>query len=445
MSKDWRERILDMNTQPSDELWGRISSELDKEAQLVALKQQNLRYKWMAIAASVALLISVSVNFVANIPGISREELISIVQFEPESISAQTDSKISIMTNSTTISEDIPTSPIAQNNAIGNKTPVSLEAAALAVSSPPVTDTNAAYKAALDDIRILDSKRNIQVTSIGKPTIVHTPMHGIDYIISTPKHAAQTQILWAGADMAANVVDPNMEYAPQATLAMAATPRIGAFGRPNDNIKGEAVTLNINDRFIPEMSLSGGIYFGIKLNDKLGLRSGVQFGTNQASGISNATLYNFAEDKNYPAHTTTYNEERNSNSYLMLTEDYRIINKQQFVSIPFLLSVKIFDFNKLDISFVGGASTDFIIKNEITSDRDDVNSLKFGIGEDTHYRPLLVNATAGLEVAYELAKNYRMVMMPMFRSSLSSVTRENASFSGAPIGLGMNVGVQYYF
>ncbi|ADR22872.1 hypothetical protein MATR_32790 [Marivirga tractuosa] len=192
------------------------------------------------------------------------------------------------------------------------------------------------------------------------------------------------------------------------------------------------------------VSFTVGLHAGLLINDKLSLKSGLQFGNYRSSSISSAVVRDKNSDLFYPFHGASSSTAISDGRVINLTSEYDIYNDFQILSIPLMASYKILD-RKLDIALVAGATADFILKNTIRGGSDQINELTFDQNDRQSYKNIFASGIAGIEISYPFADKYALSIMPTYKRAISNVTTDRATFNSMPSFMGLNMSLGYLF
>jgi len=192
------------------------------------------------------------------------------------------------------------------------------------------------------------------------------------------------------------------------------------------------------------ISFTFGLNFGVVLNERWNIKSGLQYGAYRSSSSSSTVLRDRNSDELFPYHGASSSTEISDGRVINTISEYELYNDFQIVTVPLMLSYKVID-RKFDVSMVGGISADFIVKNTLKGGSDQINEIKFHQSDKQSYRNLFASSMAGIEVSYPFADQYSVSIMPTYKKALSNITTDEATFNSKPAFLGLNMSLAYMF
>ncbi|WKV12788.1 outer membrane beta-barrel protein [Marivirga harenae] len=192
------------------------------------------------------------------------------------------------------------------------------------------------------------------------------------------------------------------------------------------------------------ISFTLGLNFGVILNDKWNIKSGLQYGAYRSSSLSSTVLRDRNSDQLYPYHGASSSTEISDGRVVNVTSEYELYNDLHILTIPVMASYKVID-SKFDISLVAGLSGDFIVRNTLKGGSDQINEIQFSQGDKKSYKNFFASSIAGIEVSYPFADKYALSIMPTYKRALSNVTTDDATFSSMPAFMGLNMSLAYMF
>jgi hypothetical protein len=192
------------------------------------------------------------------------------------------------------------------------------------------------------------------------------------------------------------------------------------------------------------ISFTLGLNFGVILNEKWNIKSGLQYGAYRSSSLSSTVLRDRNSDRLYPYHGASSSTEISDGRVVNVTSEYELYNDFHILTIPLMASYKVID-RKFDVSLVGGISGDFIIRNTLKGGSDQINEIQFDQKDRKSYKNFFASSIAGVEVSYPFNDKYALSIMPTYKKALSNVTTENATFRSMPAFMGVNMSLAYLF
>jgi hypothetical protein len=192
------------------------------------------------------------------------------------------------------------------------------------------------------------------------------------------------------------------------------------------------------------ISFTLGLNFGVQLNEKWNVKTGVQYGAYRSTSSSSTVLRDRNSDELFPYHGASSSTEISDGRVINVTSEYELYNDFQILTIPLMASYKLIN-RKFDVSIVGGLSADFIIRNTLKGGSDQLNEIQFDQNDRKSYRNFFASGLAGVEVSYPFADKYALSIMPTYKKAISNVTTENATFRSMPAFMGVNMSLAYMF
>ncbi|WP_291115154.1 outer membrane beta-barrel protein [Flavobacterium sp. UBA6135] len=111
-----------------------------------------------------------------------------------------------------------------------------------------------------------------------------------------------------------------------------------------------------------------------------------------------------------------------------------------FIEMPLELSYKIID-RKFGINFIGGASSLFLIENEVSVFSND--GFSGNLGEANNINTIHFSANFGVGLEYKFLKNFQANFEPMFKYQLNTFNNNPGNFK--PYFIGLYTGINYRF
>ncbi|AUC16664.1 hypothetical protein BTO06_16590 [Tenacibaculum sp. SZ-18] len=211
-------------------------------------------------------------------------------------------------------------------------------------------------------------------------------------------------------------------------------------------------SLNENEISNPG-TFSYGVSFTFDINEKLSIKSGVQFQnmsyhTENIGIVSNTTITNNLENISFNGSDNFLYVSNSEQSFL---EDIGITSfgtisegtieqDINYMEFPVELKYRLFMLGKFQTSLVSGFSTLFLTDNLITT-----RTANFSreIGKANNLNKFNFSANLGLDVEFNINKKARFNINPMFKSQLNTFSDNPTNFR--PFIIGVYSGLRYSF
>ncbi len=192
------------------------------------------------------------------------------------------------------------------------------------------------------------------------------------------------------------------------------------------------------------ISMTFGVQFGVHLNERLKIRTGLQYGNYRSSTESSAVIRDINSDEIYPYHGASNATELADGKIVNITSEYDVYNDFKILSVPLIVSYKFLD-RKFGIGLVAGATADIMLRNTIRGGDDQISEISFDNYESQSYKNLFYSGIAGVEFSYNFSKNYSLSLTPTYKKAFMNITNDNASFNSTPDFLSVDMSIQFTF
>ncbi len=191
-----------------------------------------------------------------------------------------------------------------------------------------------------------------------------------------------------------------------------------------------------------------GMNYGTRLNKRIILQSGVQYGIYESSSVTN-TVFETSATTGYALSEQTLNDPALNRvvaegNYQIRYENVELRNTFRMASVPVKAGYVIMD-QKLNIMLDGGIQANLFLGNELSDPDNNLETIEIRPGETSPYRTINFSAITGVTLGYSFLDNYALTVKPSYQRSINSLTKETSSFSATPEGFGLAVGVRYIF
>lgn len=433
--REWREAMDKVNVLPSSAVWDEIDRKLPYP-ELSANKSRFIYYRWAA-AALILMVLFVGVLrylYFQNIGGKVLSERVIIDKPEP------------IDGYNWNIGETVNNGPAGMASPSKDNTP----GKALDKSDAPPGHvlSKKDEKELWEVANITGSLINADFkTNIVKPEKI--PAIGLpDYSPPSKKRQKQEKY-FAGVNFGSGGFDPNFKSTSGDLLAANLEINPEAFSLANN----EAINRNsplAKEEMLEGESVSLGLSFGIKLDDRWTLESGLQYV--QADVVSQTDVVITTSAWQEPIVATGQISKNKMFSSTVRKEqtieyEYRGVslkNQFRFTSVPMTAGYLLID-KKLKLELNAGVAANFYMGNKLTGHENKIAQLSIGPGSESPYRGVSFSGLAGFEIGYRMFKKLDVIIGPNYRQSINSLTKVDATFLSNPSGFGVMTGIKFNF
>lgn len=255
----------------------------------------------------------------------------------------------------------------------------------------------------------------------------------------TSEDKSQPKIMWAGLNVGSGIFDPNFEngsnYQPTTSPALSKT-YASARESPQAATFSESTTAGV--------SYSLGLNFGMRLNEKWVIQSGVQYAYKSASTNSTTYLRNNYDEKIRPALTNDMSTEALNFSNASFTQEYDLLNSFEFATIPVKAGYLLID-RKVGLMLTAGVGADIFLSNTISENNDRLDDVRMTSGRESPFRDVNFNGLVGAELFYQISRQYHLTLEPNYSIALSPLTKSQSHFQSQPQTFGITAGLKYYW
>ena len=255
-------------------------------------------------------------------------------------------------------------------------------------------------------------------------------------------------VFWAGVNMAPGIFNPN--FGGSSNDAAAQAQALDATAAQELNMVRDfqsSVNSVVNSGFVDNNADPGvGYSIGFNLGMRLSKRWLLQSGVNYANFNSSAQASVLAEDNNKsaPLYISNLTSEELQGSQLNFTNQFDINSSYEFASVPIKAGYMLVD-RKFKLILNGGFSTDFFLNNTISDQDNQFDETTLSSGDDSPFRKVYFSGLAGVELGYNLGRNYTLSLEPNYRLSLNSFTKSSSLFESRPNLFSISLGLRYNF
>lgn len=463
----WENAFSEAEMAPSDHVWDRIDASLSKE-EAGKYRKRVFMYKLLA-AASVA--------FALGIGALSLNQY-----FRHESPAGLITDKSAISDlpeNNFSNSSSDDAAPAGQNPVNESKANVSEGNIPNATIQEPTSDlpaqhTIVASNSPFENTRVSSEKAEATHYSArqsdyisGLSSLGINPETGMQladlapehiYLIpimprgsSKNMHKSQDLNFIAGLDFSTGSFDPN--FGQTSSSAFSSNTDMASMAgaeRLNDQL---ASFNTVNKDFLavresgkettPEVSFSYGANMGFEVARRIILQTGIAYRKSNSTTTSSAYIEDVSSGKRIPV-VASYNYSLEGLSVVNSMDETSLTNQFEFVSVPLRAGYIILD-KKLNLTLLAGVSSEFFLGNTITSGGDFLESISEQQGDNSPYKDVYFNGSAGAMLGYTIFGNYNITIEPGYRFAMNSFTKDDFYLSSYPSGFNLAFGVTYNF
>ncbi len=218
----------------------------------------------------------------------------------------------------------------------------------------------------------------------------------------------------------------------------------------------------LNKITTPGISYNTGIQAEFALSERWSVQGGVQYTYNQSQiqtlqyiSVANTesiqpTFYSLLS-KSSPVQSnnalgTSLDAQNTNYAYTtaVTTGDAKPLNNvYQYMGIPVRMLYRVFN-KKLKASVGAGVSTDLFLRNRISSDEANIQSLEINRSENSIYKNMSMSGLLSVKLDYTLGNHYSIYLEPTYRRAITSFTT-SSTLASYPSWWGVGTGVQYRF
>jgi hypothetical protein len=216
----------------------------------------------------------------------------------------------------------------------------------------------------------------------------------------------------------------------------------------NSFSKTSPLDSNLDGSTKGDNSISYGVKFSYKINNKWSFQSGIHLQEMQYSNANIAVVasntkasnINFNSGSQFVLNSTS-RESFDANLLNLNTVSFNGTMRQNFgyIEIPLEIKYNLFETSKIETQIVTGFSSLFLNKNEVF-----LNTANFqNTGEANNLNDLNFSGNLGIDFSYFFNKNWSLQLNPMFKTQLNTYTKNSNGFQ--PYFIAVYTGINYRF
>jgi hypothetical protein len=496
--EEWRKAFEDASVPPSDELWGRIESELDKKKKrgpfLFFLKPSLMA---TGLAAALALVLGSILFF-------NRETKSDIAQNTSKPVQTKSNSEADLSgtptketaqqslasTGSTAkLSNTKPntaeissasgltdTRTIASVNAgktksrITNLQPVNVSQSAIAANNTNITGTSP-DNTPKDAVTLLtpETLTDAKASLAGIESLEGKKYRyfGSRYTLNRNKLAFDTEEfententslasneskVWVGLQSGVAPFDPNMKFGNLNSLAYSSANEYAQLANSsvaNPGNKDVQVSRPQND-IKAGLAINSGVAVGYKIARKWHLESGVRYlrgnstlETNTYAFQNNGYVNTFLGDYLLQNSAKDYSFGGMSNT--VVADASKFGNRYEYLMVPMQVGYEIGITRKLGLNVLAGFSTDIFLQNSIFTDNGLVRGKNTINSDSKIYKPVNFSGLGGVRASYLISRHWQANIGTSYQRALFSGMNSSVDLNMRLQMFGLNYGFNYRF
>ncbi|MBA4851842.1 hypothetical protein [Emticicia sp. BO119] len=500
--EEWRKAFDNASVPPSDELWGRIESELDKKKKrspfLFFLKPSFMA---TGLAAALALVLGGILFFNRTTktdlaqdtikPAISKGNHAASQPTIPNNIEKTPVEQELVASDQTLASANDIKSKQAKANAqsglanTGNIVSLSSRSVdskvsnlpAIAINNPVVVSNRTNITATNQDnaAKAVITPTNAELLTDTKVTLANIDnlegkkyrYFGSRYTMNRNKLAFDAEApentenvalasndskVWIGLQSGVSPFDPNMKFSNLNNLAYSSANEYaqlanGSAASPGD--KNVQVSQPQND-IKAGLAINSGIAVGYKIAKKWHIESGVRYlrgnstlETNTYAFQNNGYVNTFLG--NYLLQNSAKDYSLVGNSNTVVADASKFGNRYEYLMVPMQLGYEIGITKKLGLNVLAGISTDIFLQNSIFTDNGLVRSKNTISNDSKIYKPVNFSGLGGLKASYLISKHWQANIGTSYQRALFSGMNSSVDLNMRLQMFGINYGFNYRF
>ena len=491
--EEWRKAFEGASMTPSDELWGRIESELEKKKSRPFLFFLKPSLMATGLAAALALVLGGILFFsqepkadIAQNKGINTPAAVLQDSHEKSpadatstndspAIAANTKKSKTTRENHPDIKDTRSTIAISGQtyNSRLSKTTIALhvppaETGKAGVSGlansindkilPAPTETLIASAETLGSVDKLDGKKFRYLGS--RYTMQRNKLAFDAEAIDERENimlASNDSKFWVGLQSGVAPFDPNMKlgginsmaYSAANSYAQLANGSLGPSG-PGAGDKGSLTVSQPQNNIKAGLAINSGVAFGYKVAPKWHIESGVRYlrgnstlETNTYSFQNNGYVNSFLS--NYLLQNSAQNYSQFDRSNTVVSDASQFGNRYEYLMIPMQMGYEIALTKRVDLNLLAGFSTDIFLQNSIFTDKGLVKGKNTINNDNKIYKPVNFSGLGGVRASYMLNRHWQANIGTSYQRALFSGMTPSVNINMQLQMFGINYGFNYRF
>lgn len=483
---EWRRVFEDASVPPSDALWGKIESELDKKKKRPFLF--FLRPSLIATGLAAALVV-----VLGGILFFNKEATPPTAQNNPANTDTRTATVIPAPSQEATTLADnsSATQTLAQRSAQDNsfktaktspdeanrmpnrsvKTALLAEVTThngLAAKGNNTNELSSSVISALVPNKTETDETKSLIAGLDRIEGKKYRYFGSRYTMNRNKLAFDAEQyeetdektlasndskFWVGVQSGVAPFDPNMklsglntraysaanEYAQNSMLAPGSTDKTSLVSKPQNAIKSG-------------IAVNNGIAVGYQLSKKWHLESGIRY--LQGNSTLETNTYAFQNSGYVNTFLADYLLQNSAKDYVsigsnltntVVADAAKFGNRYQYLMIPMQMGYKIGLTKNLGLNLLAGISTDIFLQNSISTDNGLVKNTNTINSDSKIYKPVNFSGLGGLRANYMISKHWQANIGTSYQRALFSGISSSTDLNMKLQMFGINYGVNYRF
>lgn len=500
--EEWRKAFEGASVPPSDELWGRIESELDKKKKRPFLFFLKPSLMATGLAAALALVLGGILFFNRetrtdlthittkpiqgkDTPSVSQPTVPTKALEIPTSgqeilASAETPAKMKntkedttkingTSGNSGTVSIASVNTRLTESKTANNLPPVIISQQAISADNTNIASThpdNITKEAitALSPETMPDSR--VTLASIDNLEGKKYRYFGSRYTLNRNKLAFDAEAfententslasneskVWVGLQSGVAPFDPNMKFGNLNSLAYSSANEYAQLANSSVSAGNKDVQVSKPQNDIKSgLAINSGISVGYKIAKKWHIESGVRYlrgsstlETNTYAFQNNGYVNTFLGNYLLQNSTKDYSQVANSNT--VVADASKFDNRYQYLMLPMQVGYEIGITKKLGLNLLAGFSTDIFLQNSIFTDNGLVRGKNTINSDSKIYKPVNFSGLGGLRASYMISKHWQANIGTSYQRALFSGMNSSVDLNMRLQMFGINYGFNYRF
>ncbi len=500
--EEWRKAFEDASLPPSDELWGRIESELDKKKKRPFLFFLKPSLMATGLAAALALVLGSILFFnretktdvaqststpaqvkempVASEPAIPAKTIEAPITGQETLASAETLTKAksnrkgtNTINNTSGFSDSLVIASVnarkterrgtnlpplnindsvvdSDNKSIASTNPDNTRKGAIATLSPEaLTDTRVT-------LAIVDNLEGKKYRYFGSRYTLNRNKLAFDAEAlentDNTSLASNESKVWVGLQSGVAPFDPNMKFGNLNSLAYSSANEYAQLANSsvtNPGSKDVQVSRPQND-IKAGLAINSGVAVGYKIAKKWHLESGVRYlrgnstlETNTYAFQNNGYVNTFLGNYLLQNSAKDYSQVANSNT--VVADASKFGNRYEYLMVPMQVGYEIGITKKLGLNLLAGFSTDIFLQNSIFTDNGLVRGKNTINTDNKIYKPVNFSGLGGLRASYMISKHWQANIGTSYQRALFSGMNSSVDLNMKLQMFGLNYGFNYRF
>ncbi|UTA68032.1 hypothetical protein [Emticicia sp. 21SJ11W-3] len=490
--EEWRKAFENAAMTPSEELWGRIESELDKKKKRPFLFFLKPSLMATGLAAALALVLG-GILFFNETPKADIAQTNDRIVKDQNASGTMPENRLGVSPTGKATTNNPSLIATKESKTSGTGTPdlknsrITIAANSnIAASKRPETSvavyllpTDGAGKSGIAGLARNTNENSVAVTAepllasahnLGSPEKLDSKKYshfGSRYTMKRNKLAfdaetdeespntalaANESKFWVGLQSGVAPFDPNMKLGNLNSMAYSAASDYAqltnASNSPSD--KGSLSVSRPRNDVKNGVAINSGIAFGVRVSKKWHIESGVRYlrgnstlETNTYAFQNNGYVNTFLG--NYLLQNSAQNYSQVKNSNTVVADASQFGNRYEYLMIPMQMAYEVGLTKKMSLNLLAGFSTDIFLQNSIFTDKGLVRGKNTINSENNIYKPVNFSGLGGVRASYMLNRHWQANIGTSYQRALFSGMTSAVNINMQMQMFGINYGFNYRF